>query len=107
ITLRENFVEGPLALVVGKEAIKRLSNGSQYYPLKKTIEELIGGKIIFSNTLEGAFLIPYDHEDLELTIGQDFSIGYEDHDAQEVRLFITESFTFRVLDENIIISYAL
>ena len=32
--------------------------------------------------------------DFELTVGQDFSIGYLDHDAERVRLYIEESFTF-------------
>ena len=35
--------------------------------------------------------------DFELTVGQDFSIGYLDHDAERVRLYIEESFTFLVL----------
>ncbi len=30
-------------------------------------------------------------------MGQDFSIGYLDHDAERVRLYIEESFTFLVL----------
>ena len=34
--------------------------------------------------------------DAELTLGQDISIGYEHHDARKVRLFFSESFTFRV-----------
>ena len=52
-------------------------------------------------------LVPYDHEDLELTIGQDLSIGYQYNDNKKVRFFITESFTFRVLDPSIIINYKL
>ena len=52
-----------------------------------------------------AFLMPYDHEDIELTIGQDFSIGYENHDDKKIKLFITESLTFRVLDEKLIVKF--
>jgi uncharacterized linocin/CFP29 family protein len=29
-------------------------------------------------------------------VGQDFSIGYLEHDAATVRLYLQESFTFRV-----------
>ena len=54
-----------------------------------------------------AFLVPYDHDDLELTIGQDFSIGYEAHDTKEVTLFLTESFTFRVLDGSLIVPFTV
>ena len=35
--------------------------------------------------------------DFELTVGQDFSIGYLGHTLQTVRLYLQESFTFRVL----------
>jgi uncharacterized linocin/CFP29 family protein len=35
--------------------------------------------------------------DFELTVGQDFSIGYLDHNAERVRLYIEESFTFWLL----------
>lgn len=107
ITLRENYAQGPLDLIVGKEAYKRLNKEVQGYPLIKRVEKLIGGSIIFSNVLEGAMLVPHNHEDLEFTIGQDFAIGYESHDDKEVTLFITETFTFRVLDENIIITFNL
>ncbi len=65
----------------------------------------MGGKVLYSPVADGAFMIPYDHEDLELTIGQDFAIGYESHDSKTVTLFITESFTFRVLDGNIICKF--
>ena len=51
--------------------------------------------------------MPFDHEDLELTIGRDFSIGYQSNDAQSVRFFATESFTFRVLDPSIIVKLKL
>jgi uncharacterized linocin/CFP29 family protein len=35
--------------------------------------------------------------DFELVVGRDFSIGYLDHDAKRVRLYIEERFTFRLL----------
>ncbi len=35
--------------------------------------------------------------DFELTVGGDWSIGYSDHTADVVRLYLQESFTFRVL----------
>jgi uncharacterized linocin/CFP29 family protein len=35
--------------------------------------------------------------DFELTVGQDFSVGYLSHTPSSVRLYLQESFTFRVL----------
>jgi uncharacterized linocin/CFP29 family protein len=37
--------------------------------------------------------------DYEITVGQDLSIGYAVHDRENVELYLTESFTFRVLEE--------
>jgi len=37
--------------------------------------------------------------DFELTVGQDLSIGYASHDRTTVELYLTESFTFRVLED--------
>lgn len=107
IVLKEKFEAEPFVLIVGQEAYNRLNKGSQGYPLIKRIESLIGGKILLSTILDGAFLIPYDNSNIELTIGQDFAIGFESYDGESINLFITESFTFRILDDNIIISYTL
>lgn len=107
IMLQDAFAEKPYNLVVGDEAWKRINRESNNYPLVKQVEELIGGKVIYSKVVEGAFLLPEDHEDLEMTIGQDYSIGYESHTDEKVRLFITESFAFRVLDPALIINFTL
>ena len=107
VELRKNFAQKPFSLVVNEEAYKRILSSETAYPLDVRIKELIGGDIIFSHVVDGAFLLPLNHEDLELTIGRDFSIGYQDHDAEKVRFFATESFTFRVLDPAIIIKFSL
>ena len=107
IKLRESYQEGPFVLVVGKEAYKRLISKGEGYSLIEKIESLTGHKIIYSHVLDGAVLVPYNHDDLELTIGQDLNIGYQNHDNNKIRFFITESFTFRVLDPTIIVSYNL
>ena len=107
IKLRKAYVKAPYTLVVSPEAYKRILASESGYPLSKRIEKLIGGDIVLNQTIEGAYLLPYDHDDLELTIGRDFSIGYQNHTNDKVRFFVKESFTFRVLDENIIIKYNL
>lgn len=107
VILREKFETGPFVLIVGEEAYLRLNKSSQGYPLIKRIESLLGGKILLSTVLDGAFLIPYDNSNFELTIGQDFAIGFDCYDKEAIHLFITESFTFRILDDTIIISYCL
>lgn len=108
LKLRDNYAVGAYTLVVGEEAYRRvLSQDGGGYPLNKRLETLIEGKMVFSRAVKGAYLIPYDHDDLELTIGKDFSIGYQNHTAEKVKFFATESFTFRVLDPGIVVKFNL
>jgi uncharacterized linocin/CFP29 family protein len=47
--------------------------------------------------LAGAVVVSLRGGDFEFVVGRDFSIGYIDHDAKSVRLYIEESFNFRLL----------
>jgi len=105
LRLKSVYAEGPYTLIVGKDAYKTINSQDPSYPLKEKIKELIGGDIVFSFAIDGAVLVPYDHDDLELIIGKDFSIGYQSGDKKKVTLFVTESLTFRVLDPAIIVKY--
>lgn len=107
LKIKSAYAASPYTLIVGDEIWKRINMVVNGYPLKKGIEELLGTQILYTTALEGALLLPYNHDDLEFTLGQDFSIGYEHHDSKTVKLFITESFTFRVLDPNIVVYYTL
>ncbi len=107
LRLRENYVGGSYTLVLGKETYRKVLSIATTYPLKKKIESLIEGKILLSQAIEGAYLLPYDHEDLELTIGQDFSIGYQNHPSEKVKFFATESFAFRVIDPTLVVKYTV
>jgi uncharacterized linocin/CFP29 family protein len=49
--------------------------------------------------LKGGGLLSTRGGDYEVTVGQDLSIGYAAHDRTDVELFLTESFTFRMLEE--------
>ena len=48
--------------------------------------------------VEGAVVLSLRGGDFILDSGQDLSIGYLDHDADVVRLYLEESFSFRVLE---------
>lgn len=101
--LKDNFVDGPFALIVNPETMAILNSHVSGYPLVKRIESFLGTDIVVSRVVKDALLLPKDHEDLELVIGGDFEIGYQSHTDEEVELFISESFTFRVLDPAIIV----
>jgi len=99
LTLQEQRIGGPYGLVLGTEAYKKLHQGDKRgYPLNKRIKDMIRGDVLWSPAVKGGVLISTRGGDYELTIGQDLSIGYIKHDSNEVELFLTESFTFEVLE---------
>ena len=96
--LRLAGVEGPYALVLGADAYMAASGGSDDgYPVFHHIERIVDGGIILAPAIEGGVVLSLRGGDFELTVGQDFSIGYLSHSATTVDLYVQESFTFRTL----------
>jgi uncharacterized linocin/CFP29 family protein len=96
--LRLAGVNGHYSVVLGAQAYLAVSSGDdEGYPVRKHIESLIDGKLIWAPAIEGAFVVSMRGGDLALDIGQDFSIGYLSHTADTVELYLQESFVFRVL----------
>jgi uncharacterized linocin/CFP29 family protein len=100
ITLLNNeCIEPPYTLIMSPKKWQEISSYSKGYPLRRQLEELLGGgKIIMSSHVEGIILVSERGGDFKLTLGMDLSIGYNSHDNKEVELYFTESFTFQVID---------
>ncbi|HEX4422009.1 MAG TPA: family 1 encapsulin nanocompartment shell protein [Kofleriaceae bacterium] len=101
-TLRQAGVNGPYALIASPDAYDELiASGDDGYPLRKRIEDnIINSPIIWAPALKtGALLVTTRGGDFQLTVGQDLSVGYHTRDRDSVELYITESFTFRVLED--------
>ena len=96
--LRDAGVDGPYALAMSERCYTGLTETTQGgYPILEHVRRIIDGPIIWAPGLTGAVVVSLRGGDFELVVGRDFSIGYLDHDAQAVRLYIEESFTFRLL----------
>jgi uncharacterized linocin/CFP29 family protein len=104
--LRAAGVTGPYALAAGSREYDELAAGTEDgYPILKIIErQLIERPVVWAPALEGALLLSVRGADFELTVGQDLSIGYAYHEKHKVELFLTESFTFRVLEPQAAVS---
>lgn len=93
--LRDDGIEGPFAVVLSEQLYKDLaSRTDEGYPILSHVQRLVDGEVVWAPGLDGGVVISQRGGDFELTVGQDFSIGYLDHNAERVRLYIEESFTF-------------
>jgi uncharacterized linocin/CFP29 family protein len=94
----KSSIPGPYSLVVGPELWKFISSQAKGFPLKEQIEKMLGGEIILNPLMEEAYLFSTRGGDMALTLGRDFCIGYHAHDTKNVQLYLTESFTFRIVN---------
>jgi uncharacterized linocin/CFP29 family protein len=98
--LRDEGIEGPFAVVLNEQLYKDLAARTDSgYPILSHVQRLVDGDIVWAAGLDGGLVLSMRGGDFELTVGQDFSIGYLEHDLESVRLYIEESFTFLVLTD--------
>lgn len=98
-TFSKEGIDGPYTLVINTDRwINLLKEGTGHYPLEKRVTELLGGRVITTPRIEDALVVSERGGDFKLILGQDLSIGYEDREKDSVRLFVTETFTFYVVN---------
>jgi uncharacterized linocin/CFP29 family protein len=96
--LRLVGVNGPYSVLLGAKAYTELAETRDHgYPVLEHVKRIVDGNLIWAPAIEGAFVLTTRGGDFELSIGQDISIGYLAHTDAEVRLYLQESFTFRLL----------
>jgi uncharacterized linocin/CFP29 family protein len=96
--LRSEGVSGPYGIALGPRCYTGLTRSTtRGYPIINHVRELIDGPIVWAPAADGAVVMSLRGGDFELTVGQDFSVGYLDHTGTSVLLYLQESFTFRVL----------
>lgn len=100
VSIQKAGIGGPYILALGTEPYLAVMAGDQRgYPLRKRLEGILsGGGMCWSPALEGGVVYSAREGNYELTIGQDLSLGYAGHSRDAVELYITESFTFQVLE---------
>jgi uncharacterized linocin/CFP29 family protein len=92
-------IAGRYAIALGPRCYTGLSKTTVGgYPVMEHVRRLLDGPIIWAPAVDGAVVMSLRGGDFELIVGQDFSVGYLEHSASAVRLYIQESFTFRVLE---------
>jgi uncharacterized linocin/CFP29 family protein len=93
--LRDQGVGGPYGVALSERSYTDITDATKAgYPVLEHVRRLVDGPLVWTPGLEGAVVLSMRGGDFELSVGQDFSIGYLGHDAEHVQLYIEESFTF-------------
>ena len=103
--LRKSSVEGPYSLVLSKKLWLKLLKITEGYPILEQLNEIIQGKIIINHNQDTNMLLSGRGGDYELTQGTDIEVGYDGHSSENVKLFLSHAFTFRVLSPESIIVF--
>ncbi|MEA2360475.1 MAG: hypothetical protein QOI62_3735 [Solirubrobacteraceae bacterium] len=96
--LLSNGIGGPYGLALGPDVYKGVIETTEHggYPLFEHLRHILGGPLAWAPGVDGAVVVSLRGGDFLFDCGQDLAIGYEDHDAEAVRLYLVESFGFRV-----------
>jgi uncharacterized linocin/CFP29 family protein len=101
LTLQQHSVSGPYHLVLGTEAYQALRLAEmQGRQVSKFVNDLLlGGSVRWSPVFnaDGA-LFSGRGGDSELTVGQDYAIGFAGTEDDTINLFLMASFAFRVIE---------
>ena len=92
-------IDGPYGLALGPETYTRVLETTEHggYPLLDHLRKIIGGPLVWAPGVDGAVVVSLRGGDFLFESGEGLSVGYEDHDADEVRLYLEESFSFRAV----------
>jgi uncharacterized linocin/CFP29 family protein len=98
--LRQSGIDGPYGLAICPDMYTMIVEGTEYggQLLFDHLREILGGPLVWAPGVEGGVVLSLRGGDFQFDCGVDLSIGYLDHDADVIRLYIEESFSFRVLE---------
>src|SRR5581483_11433647 len=92
-------ITGPYAMALGREQFRLVVESAEHggYPLLDHLRKILEGPIVWAPGVKGAVVVSLRGGDFQFESGQDLSIGYDSHDAEFVRLYLQESFSFHVV----------
>jgi uncharacterized linocin/CFP29 family protein len=98
--LRSAGIGGPYGLAIGPAGYTEIIETTEHggYLLLDHIHRILDGPVVWSPGVEGAVVVSTRGGDFVLDCGEDLSIGYLSHDADNVRLYLEESISFRVIE---------
>ena len=95
--LRNAGVDGPYGVALGPRCYEAVIETTQKggYPVLEQLRLITGGPIAWAQAVNGSVVMSLRGGDFELTLGEDFAIGFVSADAELVQLYLEESLAFR------------
>jgi uncharacterized linocin/CFP29 family protein len=96
--LRGAGIAGPFAIALGARCYTGVTETTEHggYPVFEHLRQILGGPVVWAPAVDGAVVASQRGGDFELTVGEDFSVGYRSHDGDTLDLYIEESLAFRI-----------
>jgi uncharacterized linocin/CFP29 family protein len=96
--LLRSGIGGPYGLALGERDWTRVVETTEHggYPLFEHLRHILEGPLVWAPGVEGAVVLSLRGDDFLFESGQDLAVGYWSHDANDVQLYLEESFSFRV-----------
>jgi uncharacterized linocin/CFP29 family protein len=107
--LRQAGIDGPYGLAICPEIYTEIVETAEHggHLLFDHLRQILGGPLVWAPGVEGGIVLSQRGGDFLLDCGQDLSIGYMDHDADVVRLYVEETLSFRALEPDAAVALRL
>jgi uncharacterized linocin/CFP29 family protein len=98
--LRQAGIGGPYGLALAPDIYTEITETTEHggYPLFDHLRAILGGALVWAPGVNGGVVVSQRGGDFVFECGQDIAIGYAGHDANEVNLYLQETYSFRVLE---------
>ena len=96
-TLRDAGVDGPYGIALGPRCYTGVIETTQKggYPVLEQLRLITGGPLTWAPVIDGSVVLSVRGGDFELTLGDDFGVGFAGVNSTDVDLYIEESIAFR------------
>jgi uncharacterized linocin/CFP29 family protein len=96
--LRSADVGGPYAIAMGTRCYTGVIETTEHggYPVFEHLRQILGGSVVWAPAVDGAIVLSGRGGDYEMTVGEDFSIGYRSASDESVAFYLEESLAFRI-----------
>ena len=92
-------IVGPYGLALGPDGYTDMVETTEHGGLIvfDHLRQILGGPIVWAPGVVGAVVVSLRGGDFLFESGEDISVGYDSHDANQVNFYLEESFSFRVV----------